>query len=165
MSSKKKSRRKRAATIAVDVYCHVFNAQDVPVREFVKLVYLDKYPFGPLLYPLITFIELIMRFDAPTPCQEIDELNRANLRLDRLKPHGTRAHNINAVSHALWQMWNRSSEDREWVRQHFSPRVSKDFGYKRQIAVTSAQFRQTAQHLMGLSDIGTWIKFALIYTR
>ena len=30
--------------------------------------------------------------------------------------------------------------------------------------MTPAHFRQTAQYLMGLSDIGTWIEFALIYT-
>jgi hypothetical protein len=120
MSSKKKSGRRNVGIGSVDVHCHVFNAQYVPVRKFVELVYLEKYPGGPLLNPLIDFIELIMRSGAPTTREEIDELTRAGLRLNRLKPHGTRAYNIRAVSHALEQMWDRSSKDRQWVRQHFA---------------------------------------------
>jgi predicted TIM-barrel fold metal-dependent hydrolase len=165
MASKKKSGRRSVSTGSVDVHCHVFNAQDVPVRKFVELVYLEKYPGGSLLDPLIDFIEYIMRSGAPTTREEIDELTHAGLRLVRLKPHGTRAYNIRVVSHALEQMWNRSSKDQQWVRQHFSPQLRKHFGNKRQIAVTPTHFRQTAQYLMGLSDIGTWIKFALIYTK
>jgi len=165
MAAKKKSGRRSVSTGSVDVHCHVFNAQDVPVRKFVELVYLEKYPGGSLLDPLIDFIEYIMRLGAPTTREEIDELTHAGLRLVRLKPHGTRAYNIRVVSHALEQMWNRSSKDQQWVRQHFSPQLRKHFGSKRQIAVTPTHFRQTAQYLMGLPDIGTWIKFALIYTK
>jgi hypothetical protein len=84
-----------------------------------------------LLNPLIDFIELIMRSSAPTTREEIDELTHAGLRLNRLKAHGTRAHNIPAVPHALEQMWNRSSKDRQWVRQHFSPQISKHFAGRR----------------------------------
>jgi hypothetical protein len=72
MSSKSKSGRRSVSMGSVDVHCHVFNAQDVPVRKFVELVYLEKDPGGPLLNPLIDFIELIMRFGAPTTREEID---------------------------------------------------------------------------------------------
>jgi predicted TIM-barrel fold metal-dependent hydrolase len=164
-SKKRTSRRHSTASTAVDVHCHVFNAQDVPVRKFVELVYLEKCPGGNLLDPLIDFIELIMRFGAPTTREEIDELNQAGLLRKRLKPHGTRAHNIRAVSRALKLMWIRSPKDRRWVRRHLSPALRRKFRGKRKIVITPADFRETAQYLAGLADIGTWINFALIYTK
>jgi predicted TIM-barrel fold metal-dependent hydrolase len=165
MRSKKKSRRRTSTSGSVDVHCHVFNARDVPVRRFVELVYLEKYPGGWLLDPIIDFIELIMRSGAPTTRQEIDELTQANLVLNRLKPRGTRSNNVRVVSHALKQMWVRSPRDRVWVRRHFAPPLRRKFKGKRKLVLMPSDFRQTALYLMGLSDIGTWIDFALIYTR
>ena len=110
LSKKKVSRPRNTGAASVDIHCHVFNAWDVPVRQFIKLVYLEKFPGGHLADPLIDFLELIMRFDAPTTRNEIDELTHAGFRLDRLKPHGTDDHNLRAVAHALEQMWNRSSD-------------------------------------------------------
>src|SRR5262245_27117376 len=102
---KKVSRGHSARAAAVDVHCHVFNSWDVPVRQFIKLVYLEKFPGGHLADPLVDFLELIMRFDAPTTGEEIDELKRARFSLNRLKLHGTYDHNLRAVAHALEQMW------------------------------------------------------------
>ena len=59
MPSRKSSRRRTSTSGSVDIHCHVFNARDVPVRKFVELVYLEKYPGGSLLDRLIDFIELV----------------------------------------------------------------------------------------------------------
>jgi predicted TIM-barrel fold metal-dependent hydrolase len=165
MPSKKRSRRGTSTSGSIDVHCHVFNARDVPIRKFVELVYLEKYPGGSLLDPLIDFIELIMRSGAPTTRQEIDELTQANLVRNRLRPRGTRANNIRVVSRALMQMLLGSRKDRLWVRKHFAPRLRRKFRGKRKWVLMPHDFRETALYLMGLSDIGTWIDFALIYTK
>ena len=60
-SKKKVSRRRSAGPASVDVHCHVFNAWDLPIRRFIELVYLEKYPGLSVLNPLIDFIEFIMR--------------------------------------------------------------------------------------------------------
>jgi predicted TIM-barrel fold metal-dependent hydrolase len=166
-SKKKASRGRSAAAASVDVHCHVFNAWDLPVREFIELVYLEKYPGLALLKPLIDFIEFIMRYGgAPTTGREIDYLKRSGLTLRRLKPLGTRAHDIRAVSRALALMWLYSPEDRQWVRRNLSPILQKHFKGKRKIEMTPSDFRKTALYLMtGAGDITTWINFALIFTR
>jgi predicted TIM-barrel fold metal-dependent hydrolase len=164
-SNKKRFRRRSQATGSVDVHCHVFNSHDIPVRRFVELVYLEKYPGAVLAVPLIDFIEFIMRAGAPTTREEIDELTQSGLKLRRLKPHGTRANNIRAVSQALKIMWLRSPQDRQWVRRHLSPRLRRHFRGQRRIAMTPAQFKETARYLIATDDIGTWINFALIYTK
>jgi hypothetical protein len=66
MPSRKSFRRRKLTPGSVDVHCHVFNAHDVPVRRFVELVYLEKYPGGSLLDPLVDLIEFIMLSGAPT---------------------------------------------------------------------------------------------------
>jgi len=159
---KKVSRGHSARAASVDVHCHVFNSWDVPVRQFIKLVYLEKFPGGHLADSLVDFLELIMRFDAPTTGEEIDELKGARFSLNRLKPHGTNDHNLRAVAHALEQMWNRSSENREWVQQQL-----RNHWRKPRISLTPAHFKRAAQYLMGRKgfDLFTWIKFALIYTK
>ena len=48
MPLKKRSRRGTSTSGSIDVHCHVFNARDVPIRKFVELVYLEKYPGGSL---------------------------------------------------------------------------------------------------------------------
>jgi predicted TIM-barrel fold metal-dependent hydrolase len=162
-SNKKGFRRRSTTTGSVDVHCHVFNAWDLPVRNFVELVYLEKYPGAILFKPLIDFIEFIMRSDAPTIDEEIDYLTRRGRK--RLKCRNTRAHNIRAVSRALTLMWVNSRKDRQWVRQHLSPSLRKRFKGKRNIVMTPADFRKTALDLMmARGDLATWIRFALIYT-
>ena len=164
MSSRKGSRR-RARMTAVDVHCHVFNAQDIPIRKFIELVYLEKIPGGSLLNPLIDLLELIMRSGAPTTSEEIKQLKHAKLRRRRLKTPDDRAHDIRIVSRALELMWYRSPRDRRWVKRHLRPRVRRRFKGKRIYSLSSTEFRDTARYLRGLADIGTWIDFALIYTR
>jgi predicted TIM-barrel fold metal-dependent hydrolase len=164
-SNKKGFRRRSAATGSVDVHCHVFNAWDLPVRRFVELVYLEKYPGAILATPLIDFIEFIMRSGAPTTGEEIDYLTRNGLTLKRLKRRGTRAHNIRAVSQALTLMWVTSPKDRQWVRRHLSPSLRRRFKGKRNVVMTPADFSATARDLMmARGDLATWIHFALIYT-
>jgi predicted TIM-barrel fold metal-dependent hydrolase len=162
---KQKRQSKKAATLAVDVHCHVFNAQDVPVRQFIELVYLEKYPGGSLLNPLIDLLELIMRFGAPTARQEADELKAAGLVLSGLKKRGTYPNKIRAVSRALKQMWIKSPADRAWVRKHLSPKLRRKFKGKHKILLTSSDLTKTAQYLSSLSEIGTWINFAHIFTK
>ena len=166
MRSKGKVSRGRSVSAAsVDVHCHVFNSWDVPVRRFVELVYLEKYPGAILAKPLIDFIEFIMRSGAPTTGEEIDYLTRSRLSLKRLKRRGTREHNIRAVSRALTLMWVTSPEDRQWVRRHLSPSLRRRLKSKRNIVMTPTDFRETARGLMiGGGDLATWIRFALIYT-
>ena len=164
-SNSKRPRTRSAATGSVDVHCHVFNAHDVPIRRFVELVYLEKFPGGDLASPIIDLIEFIMRSGAPTTREEIDQLKQAGLTLKRLNPSGSRAGDIRRVAQALKLMWLRSPKHRQWVRRNFSPRLQRQFRGKRKIPVTAAHFRQTAQHLISTSGIGTWIDFALIYTK
>ncbi len=161
------TRRRSASVAAVDVHCHVFNSWDVPVRRFVELVYLEKYPGAVLATPLIDLIELIMRSGAPTTGDEIAYLKQSGLRVKNLKRIRTQAHDINAVSRALALMWVASPKDRRWVRPRLSPRVRRRLKGKRNIVMSPRDFRETAQHLVrtATGDLATWIKFALIYTR
>jgi predicted TIM-barrel fold metal-dependent hydrolase len=165
MRANKREVGRARRTAAVDVHCHVFNAWDLPVRRFVQLVYLEKYPGGDLATPLINFIEFIMRSGAPTTGEEIDYLKRNGLTLKRLKRRGTRAHNILAVSRALTMMWVSSPKDRQWVRRHLNPSLRRRLKGKRNVMMTPADFRETARDLMmARGDLATWIHFALIYT-
>ncbi len=161
------SRSRRVSVAAVDVHCHVFNSWDVPVRRFVELVYLEKYPGAVLATPLIDLIELIMRSGAPTTAAEIAYLKQSSLRLTNLKRIRTQEHDINAVSRALTLMWACSPKNRLWVRRHLSPGMRRRLKGKRNVVMTARDFEEAAQHLITAArgDLWTWINFALIYTR
>jgi predicted TIM-barrel fold metal-dependent hydrolase len=166
MPSKKARRPSVADSGAVDIHCHVFNSHDVPVRKFVELVYLEKYPGGDLLDPLIVFIASIMNFEAPTTRQEIEELTHAGTDLQSLPRRGKTERKIRAVTNALKQMWEMdNAATRQWVRQHLSPRLRKQYARQPTPPLTDDAFTETAESLVGLGDIGTWIDFAFIYTK
>jgi predicted TIM-barrel fold metal-dependent hydrolase len=166
MSLRKAHGASPANSGAVDIHCHVFNSHDVPVRKFVELVYLEKYPGGSLLNPLITLIESIMNDKAPTTREEIDELTGANLNLQSLPRRGTSERKIAAVANALKQMLESdNAANREWVWKYLSEGVRKKYARQPSPELTNDDFTASAEYLLGLPDIGTWIDFAFIYTK
>jgi len=61
----------------VDVHCHIFNAQDLPIPQFARRVFLVDHPIGgALAEPLIAIVALIMDSGAPTAQTEIAELGK-----------------------------------------------------------------------------------------
>lgn len=57
----------------VDVHCHVFNADDLPVRGFVQRLHLQTPLLGPLL---ATLIDQLVQGGAPGYAQDRDRLDR-----------------------------------------------------------------------------------------
>jgi predicted TIM-barrel fold metal-dependent hydrolase len=54
--------------LAIDIHCHIFNADDLPVRGFVQHLHLDTPVLGPLLS---TLIERIVQGQAPGYADDI----------------------------------------------------------------------------------------------
>lgn len=44
------------ATPIVDIHCHVFNADDLPVRGFLERLHLESAPLGPMLARLVDWV-------------------------------------------------------------------------------------------------------------
>ncbi|MEA1647826.1 amidohydrolase family protein [Nitrospirillum sp. BR 11164] len=66
--------------LLVDTHCHVFNATDLPVYQFVHQVYLENPSIvppivGDLLKPFLFMIAAMMTDDAPTGAVEMRQLN------------------------------------------------------------------------------------------
>ena len=55
----------------IDVHCHIFNARDLPIRSFVRLIVFEGKPIGVGLDPLVTFLSFIMDQNSPTATDEL----------------------------------------------------------------------------------------------
>src|SRR5262245_3407329 len=114
MSIRTQLRRRGASIQAVDVHCHVFNAQDIPISGFVKLVYFESN--GTIPDWILQLIEFIMRSGAPTASDEIQYLKTHLSGYDRIRPF--RSDETETVSEALRLMWLSSPKNRRSVRRH-----------------------------------------------
>jgi predicted TIM-barrel fold metal-dependent hydrolase len=157
-SKRKQSARRRAAVNAVDIHCHVFNAQDIPIRGFVELVVLESN--GSILDPIVRIIEFVMRSGAPTASAEIQYL-QSRSTYNRIKPF--RLDKVKTVSEAVRLMWLSSPRDRRWVRRHLSPRARARLRGRRRFEITADDFNDAARRLIKSASFGTWIEFAWNY--
>lgn len=81
MARRAPNRKVQTLGFGVDAHCHIFNACDLPVTQFVRQVLLVRHPFlGDLLEPAIAFFAFIMDYNAPTAGDEITKLNEIGSR-------------------------------------------------------------------------------------
>src|SRR5882724_7709010 len=55
----------------IDVHCHIFNARDLPIRNFVRIIVFEGRPAGVALDPLVAFLSFIMDQQSPTAADEL----------------------------------------------------------------------------------------------
>ena len=161
-----------AAPFGVDVHCHVFNARDVPIRQFVSLVYLEHSP-KPLQW-LLAFICHIMDFDAPDTTQELAELRGGVGAIGR--DHGARR--ALALARAVQQMLAGSTKfdppgvaassfnpsNRSWMLQQLSPELQSRIGPAAVGTTGAVDLQGAAQHLLA-GGLRTDIDFAANYIK
>lgn len=180
---------------SVDVHCHVFNAEDVPIRNFVELCYLDKHPGGPLLDPTLAFICFIMEFETPTTEEELAELRGAAALPRALVRRGALGRKRRAVAHAAWNMDRGNAQydhvapdqqqperrrvrrpallpiqgfnpaNRTWIHERLSRPLQRRLLLNRSRGQQHPDYLAVARELSLQLDLRTWIDFAYNYTK
>lgn len=107
----------RSPSQGIDVHCHIFNASDLPVTQFVRQVLLVDYPrLGDLLEPAIAFFVFLIDSGAPNAQQEIDKLNEIHSGRVSLKAflagrkRRRKAIEKQIVTDALQRLWDGDIE-------------------------------------------------------
>jgi predicted TIM-barrel fold metal-dependent hydrolase len=165
---------------AIDVHCHIFNARDIPIRNFVMMVAFEKYPLLNILDPLVILLSFVMDSFAPTAAQELAVIHHAAMRAEALSRPDNDAREVAAVAYALDQLQrgnakfdppisirrlgNLRQSELDLLNRYSGPFAGERVSLTGPLLSAEA-LEKTARGLLNVSDIKNWIKWACLFTK